>query len=192
MNMPEDPRDENQQDIVIPNPYEIWKKMYFATEDATAASVRESIKTKGFAQALDTMLEAYLMNHKMMSDANKKYLEQSPFPSKADVARVAELVIGLEDKIDVLETGFVMQLSRGLKYLSIIAETMSNSDNKEISSQLTSMTKSIDQLSKKNDLPKRVEALEKAVGGVEKKLDQINQSLEVLVKQISEAAASKQ
>ncbi|MGE5417148.1 MAG: hypothetical protein ACM3UZ_10490 [Acidobacteriota bacterium] len=190
--MPEDQQNDKQQEITIPNPYEIWKKMYFATEDAAAASVRESIKTKGFAQSLDSMLEAYLLNHKMMSDANQKLLDQSPFPSKADVARVAELVIGLEDKIDGLETGFVMQLSRVLQFLAIMSESMTKSDNQVLSEQITKMGQSIEQLSKKNDLSKRVDALEKAVGGVEKTLDQINQSLTVLVKQISEAAASKQ
>ncbi|NSW92930.1 MAG: hypothetical protein HPY74_20200 [Firmicutes bacterium] len=92
-----------QQEMKIPNPFEIWKKMYFATEEAISSTVREAIATQSFARMIDSMLENYLVFHKLYTETTEKWAEAFPFATKQDVARVAEIVVALEDKIDKID-----------------------------------------------------------------------------------------
>lgn len=173
-----------QAEITLPNPFEIWKKMYFAAEDAVAASVRDSIKTRSFAVMIDSMLDAYLLNHKMITEINQKYLEKSPFPSKADVARVAELVISMEDKIDNIETMFITQLSRIVQAISTISDRVNQLDNQTASRQFNKLAIAVDKSTAQNKaLSERVENLEQSVARLEQSLNELKSMLnEALIK----------
>jgi polyhydroxyalkanoic acid synthase PhaR subunit len=111
-----------EEEMKFPNPYEIWKKMYFAAEDALSATVRESIKTQSFARMIDAMLDNYLTFHKLYTETTNKWAEAFPFATKYDVARVAELVVGLEEKVDNIELNFLEQMSRLANSLGKIAD----------------------------------------------------------------------
>ncbi|MGE5398068.1 MAG: hypothetical protein ACM3MK_11130 [Chitinophagales bacterium] len=165
MSQSSDNENQRQDDLNVPNPYEVWKKMYFAAEDAAAATVREAIKTKGFAQTIDSMLDNYLLQHKLFTDSSNKLLDKSPFPSKADVARVAELVISIEDKIDRIETGFITQLSRMVQNTSIMSEMINGLKNpSEMLELKTSVQNSEAVLT---SLINRVEQLEQSINRLE-------------------------
>ena len=112
-----------EEEMKFPNPYEIWKKMYFAAEDALSATVRESIKTQSFARMIDAMLDNYYLTfHKLYTETTNKWAEAFPFATKYDVARVAELVVGLEEKVDNIELNFLEQMSRLANSLGKIAD----------------------------------------------------------------------
>jgi len=111
-----------EEEMKFPNPYEIWKKMYFAAEDALSATVRESIKTQSFARMIDAMLDNYLTFLKLYTETTNKWAEAFPFATKYDVARVAELVVGLEEKVDNIELNFLEQMSRLANSLGKIAD----------------------------------------------------------------------
>ncbi|MGE5371050.1 MAG: hypothetical protein ACM3QZ_03570 [Solirubrobacterales bacterium] len=133
-------------EIEIPNPFEIWKKVYFATEEAVTNSVKEAIGTKTYANVIDTILENYLTQHKLITEYHHRNLEQSPFPTKHDVARVAEMVISLEDKIDLIESGFLAQMGRIVSSLSLMSTTFSES--KVLSASADGLTGRVDKLEK--------------------------------------------
>lgn len=147
------------EEIQIPNPFEIWKKVYFATEDAITNSVKEAIGTRTYAAVIDSILDNYLTQHKLMSEYNARNLEQTPFPSKNDVARVAELVISLEDKIDLIETGLLEQTGRVVRSLSVLSDGYS---------QTRELAPSI------QDLTSRVDKLEQSIGRIESMLKDMN------------------
>jgi len=110
--MPEETRNKNgmrkdREEILMPDFSDLWKEMYFKMEETWANAVKEVISTKTFVDYLDKVLEYNLNTEKVIRQSLDKYMEHAPVPSKKDVARVAELVISMEEKIDVLEFEFL-------------------------------------------------------------------------------------
>jgi len=94
----------NFDDIIqFPDIMELWKKNYFKTEEALTNAGKEFVSSKVFVDMLDNMRDQYLSYHKVSTQYMDQYFENNPVPSKKDIARVAELVIALEDKIDNLD-----------------------------------------------------------------------------------------
>ncbi len=89
--------------IKVPDLVELWKKIYFQTEDACAAVSKEFVASKTFIDMLDQARDQYLSYHKLSEQFLDQYYANNPVPSKKDIARVAELVIALEDKVDNLD-----------------------------------------------------------------------------------------
>ena len=113
--MPTDNKATNKEEIIqYPDYYELWKKIYYKTEEACAISSKEFITSNMFVKMLDQIREQYLCNHKLTTQGFDKYFEMNPFASKKDVARVAELVIALEDKLD----NFDMQFSDNMNSIA--------------------------------------------------------------------------
>ena len=92
----------NKQAIMI-NPYKVWEKFYFSVEDGLTNTIRDTVHTQVFANKIDLILNSYLQHLKFQKSVVANLMEDSPFSSKRDVARVAELVVALENKIDGLE-----------------------------------------------------------------------------------------
>lgn len=93
----------NQDEVVIPDLAEVWKELYYGTEKAWADAFKDFISTDTFVNMLDKTLEQYLSYEKMSRESIDKYCEMNPMASKKDIARVAELVVSLEDKLDDME-----------------------------------------------------------------------------------------
>lgn len=110
--MPEENKGKNgfgkgKDEILMPDFSDLWKEMYFRMEETWANAMKEVISTKTFVDYLDKVLEYNLNTEKVIRQSLDKYMEHVPVPSKKDVARVAELVISMEEKIDVLEFEFL-------------------------------------------------------------------------------------
>ena len=103
--MSKDPKDDKDQEdyVAIPDFAELWKEMYFQTEATLADATRQFTNTKGFSQFIDSLLQQYLSIEKINRQTIDAYMETAVIPSKKDVARVAELVISLEEKVDNIE-----------------------------------------------------------------------------------------
>ena len=98
--------DKVKNDIQIPDLAELWKEMYFATEGDWAKTMKSFISTETFVAMLDKTLEQYLAMSKISRQQMDKISEKGIVPNKKDIARVAELVISLEEKIDMMEFQF--------------------------------------------------------------------------------------
>jgi len=98
--------DKVKNDIQIPDLAELWKEMYFATEGDWAKTMKSFISTETFVAMLDKTLEQYLAMSKISRQQMDKFSEKGIVPNKKDIARVAELVISLEEKIDMMEFQF--------------------------------------------------------------------------------------
>jgi polyhydroxyalkanoic acid synthase PhaR subunit len=106
-NGPHKAKDENR----IPDLAELWKEMYFKAESSWSDAFREYLGTKHFVSLLNSTLENYLSGEKVVRENLDKYMEVNPLASKKDIARVAELVISLEDKLDNLEDQFLHNMN---------------------------------------------------------------------------------
>ena len=95
------------EDIKFPDLSELWKEIYFKNEEAMANAAKEVITTQTFTQMLNQMREQYLLHEKVTKQNLDKIIEKYPLPSKKDIARIAELIIALEDKVDNFDHLFV-------------------------------------------------------------------------------------
>lgn len=104
--------DERDKKIIMPDLVELWKEIYFMNEDAWTSATKEFITTQSFVSALDQIKEQLLNYHTISEQNLDNYYKINPVPSKKDIARVAELVIGLEDKVDDLDIQFSSNINR--------------------------------------------------------------------------------
>ena len=101
--MSEDSKKETAEQVSVPDFSELWKNLYFNNEAIWAEAFKNYLSTKSFVNMMDTTLDQHLTLEKMTRQNLAKFFETTPVPSKQDVARVGELVISLEEKIDTIE-----------------------------------------------------------------------------------------
>lgn len=147
-----------QEKFFVPDYSELWKEWYFRMEDIWAETFRQFITTKSFVNMMNSTLEQFLFNEKLSRQNMEQFLETSPFPTKTDIARVAELAVSLEEKIDNME----------FNVLSTV-ESMADSLLKLVDYQ-ENIKKELDALKKENQaLNKKVTALHKQLSAAQAK-----------------------
>ena len=137
--------------IQMPDLTELWKELYFKNESDWSQTFKNFISTDTFVNLLDKTLEQYLAYTKVTNQQVDKYSEYSPIPSKNDLARVAELVISLEEKVDLME----FQLYDNFKSLAENLGKMASLQQKfsdelsSIKTELESINSKMEELNKK-------------------------------------------
>jgi len=158
------------ENIIFPDYAEIWKELYFNTENAWAKAFTEYVGTETFMQILNKALEQHLSLETFSRKNIDKYMEASLLPSKKDIARIAELVISVEDKIDTLDSQLVentrkmadglLSMVRSLDENKIINRLQMNMDDK-----LTSIAMKLD------DTANEMAALRKEMASLGRKME---------------------
>jgi len=110
--------------IVFPDFAELWKDLYFKTEAAWADAVKDFVSTDTFVKMLDQNLTQHLSLEKINSQAIDKLFEISAVPSKKDLARIAELVISVEEKVDSLDCQLVDNMNAMADSLLMMTDLM--------------------------------------------------------------------
>ena len=82
------------------DPFEIWRQMYDANERAWTAALEQAMGSREFGESSGKLLETMLAAQKSVRDNMRTYLETMNVPTREDIARLGELVVGLEEKID--------------------------------------------------------------------------------------------
>ncbi|QGT99629.1 hypothetical protein SYNTR_1036 [Candidatus Syntrophocurvum alkaliphilum] len=159
--------EKNEEYMKIPDMVELWKEMYFKNEEAWANSAKQAMATQTFLEMLTQMRNQYLSYEKVNRQNLDKYFESSPIPSKKDIARVAELVIALEEKIDDID----MQFSNNINLLT---------DN---------LIKLVDY---QDSLKNEINSVKSDVDSLKTKLDNMNKKLNTLTKTFKENTGETQ
>jgi len=89
-------RDEQQ------DPFVLWRQWYEANQNAWGKGVADATGTEAFAEMQGKMLESLVAFQKTMRDMSRAGLEALDLPTREDIARLGEIVLGLEEKIDQL------------------------------------------------------------------------------------------
>lgn len=110
--------------IVFPDFPELWKELYFKTETAWADAFKDFVSTDTFVKMLDQNLTQHLSNEKINSQTIDKLFEFSAAPSKKDLARIAELVISVEEKVDNLDYQIVDNMNTMADSLLMMSDLM--------------------------------------------------------------------
>lgn len=142
-------KEKEQEKTFVPDFSEIWKEVYFKTEAVWGKAFEEFIRTKSFVNMMDTTLAQHLSNEKNTRQFMEKYFESGPMPAKKDVARVAELVISLEEKVDNIESRSITALQSMAESLLKMADYQQDIKNEinELKQQQQIMQKRLDAMS---------------------------------------------
>ncbi len=82
------------------DPFETWRELYDRNERAWSAALEEAMGSPEFGELSGRMLETMLAAQKSVRDNMRTYLESMNVPTREDIARLGELVVGLEEKVD--------------------------------------------------------------------------------------------
>lgn len=84
------------------DPFEFWRQFYEANEQAWTTAIKEMTTSQSFVEAQGRMLEIFLAYQKVMRDAMSTQLTILNMPTRDDVSRLGEVVVGVEEKVDQL------------------------------------------------------------------------------------------
>lgn len=161
--------------ISIPNIVELWKELYFNTEELWATTTKELIASKSFINLLDQIRDQSLSLYKVSQQNIDQYLEVNPLPSKKDIARIAELVIGLEDKIDDFDLHFASDIANNLSKLA--------SSMLKLVEYQEFMKQEILELKRQTDnINNRFETVNRKLDNINKRFDTINKKLNAMAR----------
>jgi ribosomal protein L12E/L44/L45/RPP1/RPP2 len=82
------------------DPFETWRQLYDANERAWTSALEQAMGSDEFGETSGKMLETMLAAQKSVRENMRTYLETMNVPTREDIARLGELVVGLEEKID--------------------------------------------------------------------------------------------
>ena len=148
------------------DPFTLFKQWYDATNEAWAKAIGEVIGTEKFMEGVSRFIESYTSFHRTFRRASEEYFRNLQLPTRSDVARVAELVIALEEKVERIEDAFE-DFEDGYAHLAT-SETVAG-----LAEQL-----------------ERVES--KAVEGLAKRLDHVESKLDKVLATLKKIEAKEQ
>ena len=93
------------------NPFEAFKAAYDQAAESWSKSMEQVLSSEDFAAAAGRMVARYADAQEALRQAAEATSDQLHLPTKDDLARVAELVLNLERKIDAA-TDQLFELSR--------------------------------------------------------------------------------
>jgi polyhydroxyalkanoic acid synthase PhaR subunit len=78
----------------------VWRQLYDENEKAWSAALEQAMGSSEFGESSGRLLETMLAAQKSVRDNMRVYLETMNVPTREDIARLGELVVGLEEKVD--------------------------------------------------------------------------------------------
>jgi polyhydroxyalkanoic acid synthase PhaR subunit len=151
-----------QQSAQDTDVFAVWRQLYDANEKAWTTALEDAMGTTEFSESSGRLLETMLAAQKSVRENMRAYLETVNVPTREDIARLGELIVGLEeksdqiaDRLDVLDTdlgarsGDSARLDRMSTGLAAIERALKGRPA---------------EVAKLDRMAKRLEAIERAVG----------------------------
>ena len=82
------------------DPYELWRQLYETNERVWSSALEQAMSSAEFGKSSGRLLETMLAAQKSVRDNMRTYLETMNVPTREDIARLGELVVALEEKVD--------------------------------------------------------------------------------------------
>jgi polyhydroxyalkanoic acid synthase PhaR subunit len=147
--------DEATQDT---DPFGVWRELYDANEKAWTSALEQAMGTSEFGESSGRLLETMLAAQKSVRENMRAYLETMNVPTREDIARLGELVIGLEEKSD--------QIADRLDALDDVIQAQSAEAGMmdRIGGRLDAIDRSLrSQVAKIDKVAKRLDTIDRAV-----------------------------
>lgn len=88
---------------LLVDPFEMFREWYDITSKPWSRTVEENLASEQFLAFAEPGLENYSYLIRTFRRASEAYFKTLQLPTLSDIARVAELVVGLEEKVDTIE-----------------------------------------------------------------------------------------
>ena len=143
--------------------FAVWRQLYEANEKAWTDALEQAMETSEFGESSGRLLETMLAAQKSVRDNMRAYLETMNVPTREDIARLGELVVGLEEKTD--------QIADRLDALDDVISRQSAEDGKidRLTGRLDSIDRSLrsraTEVAKIDRIAKRLDGIERAIRG---------------------------
>ncbi len=88
------------------DPIASFKQWYNSSNETWSKALEEIIGTEKFVEATNRYIESYTTFYKTFRRLNEDYFSHLQLTTRADLARVAEIIIALENKVDWIQDAF--------------------------------------------------------------------------------------
>jgi polyhydroxyalkanoic acid synthase PhaR subunit len=88
------------------DPVASFKQWYDSSNEIWSKALEEIIGTEKFVDATNRYMESYTTFYKTFRRLNEDYFSHLQLTTRADLARVAEIIIALENKVDWIQDAF--------------------------------------------------------------------------------------
>jgi polyhydroxyalkanoic acid synthase PhaR subunit len=156
---------------IAADPFTLFKQWYDATSETWSKAVGDIIGSDKFMQMASQFLESYTSFARTFHRASEEYFSNLQLPTRSDIARVAELVINVEEKVDQLDFAF-----EGLE--DSYAQSTTSEAIAGLAGRLDGVENKLDVLPAVLQKLATVERLEMRLDRVENKLDKLLLALE--------------
>ena len=160
-------------DVLPTDPFTFFQKWYEATSETWAKVVDDMLSSEKFIESASPFIEIYSNFVKTLHRANEEYFSNLQLPTRSDLARVAGLVVAMDEKVDKLEDAF-----ENLEDERSQESPLLRAANEAIGGRLGKVENKLDTLSTALGKNEAVKSLDGRLGRVENKLDTLSASLE--------------
>src|SRR5579884_2165301 len=80
------------------DPFTFFREWYNATSETWSKAAENVVGSDQFMEFNKRFLESYSTFYKTFRQANEEYFRNLQLPTRSDIARVAELIVALEEK----------------------------------------------------------------------------------------------
>ena len=147
-------------------PFTLFKQWYDASRETWAKVVGDIVGNEKFIEDASRLLESYTSYYTATRRANEDYFRNLQLPTRSDLARVAEIIIALEEKVDRLDDA-LDDIEDGK------SQVATKDVIRELEGRLSNIEKKLDSISSVLEKLETIEKLAKSAEGIEKKLDQL-------------------
>jgi polyhydroxyalkanoic acid synthase PhaR subunit len=138
------------------DPFTFIKQWYDATSETWATVVGDIIGTERFMESSSQFLESYASFYRTFRRANEEFFSNLQLPTRSDIARVAELVIEVEDKVEQIEDAIEDFVDN---YTSAVPGNL-DERLEHIEKKLDTFSASVQELTTADNLEKRLDRVE--------------------------------
>lgn len=156
LEMMEEARARMAEGNIPADPFTFMKQWYDATSETWATVVGDIIGTERFMDSASQVLESYTSLYKTFRRANEEFFSNLQLPTRSDIARVAELVIEVEDKVEQIEDALEDFEDNYAKDAQVNQEERLE----QVERKLEALSSSLQKLSTVDTLEKRLDRLE--------------------------------
>jgi uncharacterized coiled-coil protein SlyX len=154
------------------DPFEIWRQLYEANEQAWTKTLKDVTTAPSYVEAQGKMLEIFLAYQKQLRDTMSSQLTAFNLPTRDDVSRLGELVIGVEEKIDKIDDA-IAPLTGSLGDLSARMQSLEHQSARpgqmigDIAEQVNQIGPLADKIEHLSGLQDRISLLAERIGHLE-------------------------
>ncbi len=192
-------------DTTPTNAIAFFKQWYDATNESWAKEVGNLFASDQFLEAVSQFLESYASFTKITRRANEAYFRSLQLPTRSDIARMAELVIAVEEKVDRLDDAFADFMEAAAHGPGDAALSAFQAHLAKVESTTTFLPLALEKLQALDGLARRLDQLERTLGllplaleklqvvdGLSQRLDELERKLDGMLSTIQQTERKTQ